>query len=338
MMKRFGTFALLTGALLLPSGLHAQDDWEDRWERIAEQIERALERAAEQTERALERMEARLERSNAWDGDMEGAWDFDFDFDFDWDSDDWEGWGGWDRDEGPRVDGEDFEWRGRVAQGDVLEIKGVSGTVRAVRGSGSEVEVVAMRSARRSDPDEVSIEVLEHRGGVTLCALYPTPSRARRDNECGIGDEGRMQVQRNDTQVDWEIRVPAGVDFHVRNVNGDVEAMDLESDVQVETVNGDLNVSTSGTLEGTTVNGSIEAAFDRLTQDASFETVNGTIELDLDDDVDARVDASWVNGSFESDLPMRIQGRIGRRSAQGTLGNGGPELRLRTVNGSIQIR
>ncbi len=334
-MKRFGTFALLTAALLLPGDLHAQDDWDDRWDRIAERIERALERAAEQTERAMERMEARLERSNGWNRGADGAWDFDFDFDFDWDSEDWSGW---DDDAGPRVDGEDFEWRGRVDRGDVLEIKGVSGEVRAVRGSGNEVEVIAIRSARRSDPDEVSIEVIEHRGGVTLCALYPTPSNARRDNECGVGDEGRMQTRRNDTRVDWEIRVPAGVDFHVRNVNGDIEAMELESDVQVQTVNGDLNVSTTGTLEGSTVNGSIEAAFDRFTQDATFETVNGQIDLDLADDVDAQVDASWVNGSFESDLPLRIRGRIGRRSARGTLGDGGPELRLRTVNGSIQIR
>jgi DUF4097 and DUF4098 domain-containing protein YvlB len=71
---------------------------------------------------------------------------------------------------------------------------------------------------------------------------------------------------------------------------------------------------------------------------AAFTTVNGSIELDVPDDVDADVEARWVNGRLETDLPLRLQGSIGRRSASGTFGQGGPELRLETVNGSIRIR
>ena len=53
---------------------------------------------------------------------------------------------------------------------------------------------------------------------------------------------------------------------------------------------------------------------------------------------DADVHASWLNGGFESDLPFTLDGRIGKRSARGILGDGGPELELQTVNGSISIR
>ena len=69
----------------------------------------------------------------------------------------------------------------------------------------------------------------------------------------------------------------------------------------------------------------------------SFSTVNGSISLDLPDDVDADLDATWVNGRLEADLPFELIGRISRRSARGVLGDGGPELNLKTVNGSINV-
>ena len=61
------------------------------------------------------------------------------------------------------------------------------------------------------------------------------------------------------------------------------------------------------------------------------------LTLVVDDGLDATVDAAWLNGGLETDLPFMVQGRMGRRSAQGTLGDGGPTLSLRTVNGSIRI-
>ncbi|MGH7672909.1 MAG: hypothetical protein ACREMC_08415, partial [Gemmatimonadales bacterium] len=68
---------------------------------------------------------------------------------------------------------EDFRWHGRLAPGKTIEVKGVNGDVRAVAATGPEVDVTAAKRARRSDPDEVKIEVVEHEGGVTICAVYP---------------------------------------------------------------------------------------------------------------------------------------------------------------------
>ena len=63
-----------------------------------------------------------------------------------------------------------------------------------------------------------------------------------------------------------------------------------------------------------------------------------SITLDVADGVDANVMAQWLNGGFESEIPFTLDGRIGKRSARGVLGDGGPELSLETVNGSIRIR
>src|SRR5213083_596170 len=68
----------------------------------------------------------------------------------------------------------DFQWHSRLATGQTIEIKGINGDVRATASSTSEVEVTAARSARRSNPADVRIEVVPHAGGVTICAVYPT--------------------------------------------------------------------------------------------------------------------------------------------------------------------
>src|SRR5947208_4792454 len=93
----------------------------------------------------------------------------------------------------------EFHWKGNVAPGKVIESKGVNGDVRAVAGSG-EVLVTAVKHARKSDPDEVKIEVVQHEDGVTICAVYP--SDGRRENTCEAGDGGHMNVRDNDVTVD----------------------------------------------------------------------------------------------------------------------------------------
>src|SRR5438046_6608556 len=89
----------------------------------------------------------------------------------------------------------EFHWKGQLAAGKAIEIKGVNGDVSAVAGSG-DVEVTAVKHAHRSDPDEVKIAVVEHPDGVTICAVYP--SDGRRENTCEAGDHGHMSTHDND--------------------------------------------------------------------------------------------------------------------------------------------
>jgi hypothetical protein len=235
-------------------------------------------------------------------------------------------------------DGDEFTWTGSMVAGSVLEIRGTNGEISATAASGSTVEIIAIKESRRSDVRDVTVQVIEHDGGVTVCAVYPTPD-GKADNRCGPEGEYRMSVQRNDTQVDFEVRVPAGVRLEAHTVNGEVEAIGLESDASIYTVNGDIELSTTGYAEAETVNGSIEAILGSgFERGVTFSTVNGSIDLDVPDDIDADLSAKWVNGDLTTDLPFQLQGRVSRTSARGTLGDGGPSLELETVNGSIRIR
>jgi len=232
-----------------------------------------------------------------------------------------------------------FSWRGSIGSGNVLEIKGVNGPIVVERASGSRVEVTAQAEGRRSDPKTVTIGRVEHAGGVTLCAVYPTPE-GESENYCAPGGGGHMNVGKNDVQVSFHVMLPEGVTFHGRTVNGDVQAMGLDSDIELTTVNGDVELSTTGRAEATTVNGSIEGAFGNadIRDKVTFSTVNGSITLDVPDDIDADLDASWLNGELDSDLPFTLQGSTSKGQAKGVIGDGGPQLSLSTVNGSIRLR
>jgi DUF4097 and DUF4098 domain-containing protein YvlB len=234
---------------------------------------------------------------------------------------------------------QDFHWTGTLAPGKRLEIKGVNGSIRATLASGTQAMVDARKSARRSDPDEVKIVTVPFDGGVTICAVYPTGRNARRDNSCEPGDSWHSSTDNNDVTVDFTVRVPAGVIFDGETVNGDVDAHGLKGDAEVRTVNGSVDVSTSGLAEASTVNGSIRAAMGRAdwTDEMRFSTVNGGITLTLPPDVSTEVRAETVNGDMESDFPLTVTGKFGPRRLRGTIGRGGRELNLQTVNGSIRI-
>jgi hypothetical protein len=234
---------------------------------------------------------------------------------------------------------EDFRWHGFVPTGSAVEIKGVNGDVKAVAGSGPDVEVVAVRKGRRNDPEEVRIEVVEHGRGTTLCAVYPSRP-GDRPNECKPGDEGRMNVQNNDVNVTFTVRVPPGVLFTGRTVNGDVEADALASAVSLKTVNGSASFSTSSYGEASTVNGSIRGAMGATdwTADLDFTTVNGSITLDLPGNLSTTISARTVNGDITTDFPMTVTGRVNPRRLDGTIGAGGRTISLDTVNGSVRLR
>ncbi len=244
----------------------------------------------------------------------------------------------------------DFRWNGRVADGKAIEIKGVNGSIRAEPASGDQVEVVAVKTARKSDPASVQVEVLQHDGGVTVCAVYPTPSpntgrrRSSGDdgpNVCRPGDEGRMNTRDNDVKVEFTVRVPRRVLFVARTVNGHIDARSLDERTEAYSVNGRISIATRGLAVAETVNGAIDVTMGRAdwTGTLDFRTVNGSITVTLPDDVNASVRADTHNGHVSSDFPMTIgSSRRGNRRVDGTIGSGGRDLRLSTVNGQIRLK
>lgn len=233
---------------------------------------------------------------------------------------------------------EEFRWNGKVAAGQAIEIKGVNGGITATGTSGGEIELVAVKKGRRNDPREVKIDVVEHAGGVTLCAVYP--STDGKPNECAPGKAGHMNVRDNDVNVEWKLSVPAGVRFVGRTVNGGIDANGLSADAEAETVNGGVELQSTGTARAQTVNGGITAKLGRADWDGTLklQTVNGGIELTVPEGLSADVSAATVNGDISTDFPITVTGKIGKRRLQGTVGSGGRLLEMKTVNGGIDLK
>lgn len=236
----------------------------------------------------------------------------------------------------PAAGAPDFRWRGHVAEGRTVTVRGVNGSITATRGSG-DVVVEAVRTARRDDPGEVTIEVVEDREGILVCAVYPSGWFG--ENRCARGRSYRMKPGRNDVKVAFRVSLPDGVHLHARNVNGAVRATGLSGDVTAVSVNGHVTAESAGGVSARTVNGRIDAALGAVSgRDLSFRTVNGGVRLALPDGVDADLSIKTVNGGIDSDFPVTVRGRWGPRSASGRLGEGGRSIDVATVNGGIELR
>jgi DUF4097 and DUF4098 domain-containing protein YvlB len=143
--------------------------------------------------------------------------------------------------------------------------------------------------------------------------------------------------------VDFVVHMPRHVKLVARDVNGSVKATGLGEVADVSSVNGSVEVETAAWARIHTVNGSIDGRFGRAdwTEDLSIHTVNGDVNLTLPADFSARLDFHTVNGDLESDLPMEVQSREGRHGPKhitATVGGGGRDLSIHTVNGSAHLR
>ncbi len=235
----------------------------------------------------------------------------------------------------------DFDWKGSLAAGKRLEIKGINGTITATPAAGGQASVSVVKRARKSDPAKVEIVKLEHANGVTICAVYPSSDWLGRANTCEPGGGGRSSVRDNDVKVEFTVQVPAGVTLVAKNVNGDITATNLKSDIDADTVNGSIVLSTTGGATAETVNGKIVAAMGASTWSGvrAFETVNGDIEISLPAGASASIEAETVNGEIESDQAIAVRGKFGKRKLNGNIGaSGGGQLKMETINGDIVLK
>jgi DUF4097 and DUF4098 domain-containing protein YvlB len=235
---------------------------------------------------------------------------------------------------GPGVPGGDTEWQGDLAAGDIIEIKGINGNIFATAVAGEGARVIADIIGNGDDPSLVTIEVVEHAGGVTVCAIYPdVPGNS--PNDCEPGDGGSI-AGNIDVIVNFTIEVPAGVLFDGTTVNGNISATGLTADASAITVNGGISISSDGLVEAITVNGNIAAQTGVITpaRPLSFLTVNGNVALVLPASVNASILATTANGIMTSDFPLT---EVATGRWEGTLGEGGLLLTMATVNGNLQM-
>lgn len=233
-----------------------------------------------------------------------------------------------------------LEWSERLSPGDVLEVKNITGEIRVVMADGSTAQVLAEKRGRRGDFDLIDIRIEKNRDGVTICAVYD------RDARDGCGERDGLRSDPDDRRrirasVDFEVRLPAGVEFIGSTVMGDVAVRDVESDVTANTVTGAIEVSTTEMAWASNVSGPIDVEMGSTDwDDLSFNTVSGDITLRLPEGIDTDVEFESLAGDIDSDFDMR-RDRERRRfigsHVEGTIGSGGRSLSFHTVSGSVRL-
>ena len=230
-----------------------------------------------------------------------------------------------------------FQWRGTIPSSQVIEVKGIYGDIHAESTPGSEVEVIATKSASRSNPAEVEIRTLQHKQGVTICAVYPSSVPAK-PNTCEAGD-GASHVHNNDVRVDFIVRVPSHVRLIARTITGDIDASSLSSDVEAYTALGNIRISTTEYARAKSISGSITAAIGNVNWSGQldFESSTGEITVKLPASANTELHAESIVGNISTEFPLTVQGSIGSYSVNGTIGTGGRKLNLKTVSGPIKV-
>ena len=147
---------------------------------------------------------------------------------------------------------------------------------------------------------------------------------------------GRSRVQTGSGSIRAEnVAAP----FYAHTGSGDIEAeLTGSGDVDVQTGSGGIRLrgvkgglrarSGSGDL---TADGSVGGPW-------SLQTGSGSIRLAVGTGNGFNLDVHTSSGSIHSDLPITVQGSLGRHELKGTVRGGGPEVEVSSGSGDVDIR
>jgi len=121
--------------------------------------------------------------------------------------------------------------------------------------------------------------------------------------------------------VDYTIEMPADMVLDINHVNGDIDVVGSENDVNVNLVNGmitaDLTLRPGGAVQA--------------------NLINGTIEVMVPTSTSAMLACTITNGSIDSSNLNITNESSTSRTLHGQLGEGDGTITLSTVNGAILL-
>jgi hypothetical protein len=229
---------------------------------------------------------------------------------------------------------ETAEWRKTydLQPGGRLSVTNVNGKIDAQPAAGTQVEIVAQKSARGA-----SVEAARQALGRIHIQETASPSEVRVETKM----ERSGLFGSTSLEVHYTVRVPANAEVKLSTVNGGIELTGLTGRVDADTTNGGIRATdVSGPLQASTTNGGVEADLSRIAEDGiRLECTNGGIRLRLPADARATIAARITNGGINtSGLSLESSGTPSPRQLDARLNGGGPRIRLEGTNGGIQIR
>lgn len=238
---------------------------------------------------------------------------------------------------------EEFQKTLPLSSEGTFSLKNVNGEVTVTTWKEEKVEIKALKKTNKAAENLqlVKIEVIATADSVSVETVYP-------------------KAKNTGVSVGYEVKVPEGIrlaEVHTVNggltlrgpfsqaaasaVNGGVHIENASGELELKTTNGNVKaIDVSGRIKARTTNGGITLSLKTLTAELQAETTNGTIVMQLTSpqEISADLDARTTNGSISFDFPVTLQSlEKSKHRLQGRLGQGGPLISLKTVNGSIRL-
>lgn len=231
---------------------------------------------------------------------------------------------------------EEFHQTYPLAAGGRVSLSNINGAVKVQTWERAELKVDAVKRAHTAERlREAQIKVDASSNRVRIETEYPDSTLRWSDRD--------GERHENPASVEYTLTVPRGVNIDEINlINGDLNITGVAGPVKASSINGRLTAAgLSGPINLSVINGRLEATLDRLNESGSInlQSVNGALVVTLPSDANATLRASTVHGGIRNDfnLPVRVGEYVGR-DLEGRIGQGGADVRLSNVNGSVTIR
>lgn len=223
--------------------------------------------------------------------------------------------------------------------GGKLEVENVNGNISIESWNKDEVYIEAEKHVRAGDRkdaerfmEELKIDIEERDNQIIIITKHP------RKGDSGFWDW--IFGDNVSSSVSYTIHVPQKCDIEATSTNGGIYINSVQGKIRLRTTNGKINAeSLKGLVSARTTNGSVKIEIDevRVDEEMEFMTTNGSITLNVPDNINCDIRAKTTNGSIRTDFPLEVQGKYGSKRLSGKINNGGPLIFIETTNGSIKL-
>lgn len=127
--------------------------------------------------------------------------------------------------------------------------------------------------------------------------------------------------------------------FWAQTGSGDIEAnLTGSGDIDVHTGSGTIRVrGIKGSVRARTGSGNVETD-GTVTGPWEVHSGSGNIILAVGSGSGFNLDLHTSSGSIHTDLPITVQGSLGKNQLKGTVKGGGPEVEVSTGSGDVELR
>lgn len=225
-----------------------------------------------------------------------------------------------------------------------VRVGALNGSIKVTGYDGKEI-IVEVEAEKRNESSSSS-------GGMRRIGGGGAEVTAREDDNNVVIDAGLSHI----TLV--SVKVPMNTsNLHVSTVNdGNITVSNVNGQVEIDNVNGWIRAEgVSGSVVANTVNGDVVVSLKSVNPQSAmaFSTLNGKVDVTFPADLKAKVKLKAEQGDVFSDFDVLVdKGHTDVEKSSGghmykiniddwvygTINGGGPEIMMKTTNGSVYVK